>query len=92
VSRLLDNSSRLSVDGPGQGQAPMARIKAVGSQGILFVASRAQQRIAPQLGVIVDIFVAQCQTVDALSQQLAHRVVHKHLLPLVPKALGQAVG
>jgi hypothetical protein len=29
------------------------------------------------------------QPVNALSQQLPHRVVHKDLLPPVPKALGQ---
>jgi hypothetical protein len=73
----------------GQGQTPMARIETVLPQGILFVASRGQQRIPPQLRVIVDIFAAQRQPVNALRQQLPHRVIDEHRLALVPKALGQ---
>ena len=42
--------------------------------------------------MIIEVFVAQRQPVDALSQQLPHRVVHKYLLPLVLKALGQRLG
>jgi hypothetical protein len=37
--------------------------------------------------VIIEVFAARRQPVDALSQQLPHRVVHKHLLPLVLKVL-----
>jgi len=46
----------------------MERIQACESQGILFVARHRQQRIAPQLRVIVDILVAQGQPEEALRQ------------------------
>lgn len=70
----------------------MRRIESILSPRITFVASRRQQWIQPQLIVIVDVFVAQCQSVDPLGQHLRRRVADKDLRAVVFKALGQTQG
>ena len=76
----------------GQRQPPMTGIETVPPQRIFFIAGGGQEGIAPQLVVIVEVFVTQGQPKNPLRQQLAHRVIHKHLLAVVAKTLGQVVG
>lgn len=42
-----------------------------------------QQRILPQLIVVVEIFVAQREAVDSLPDQLAHGVLDQRRLPVI---------
>jgi hypothetical protein len=77
--------------GPGQRQPPMTRIAPVLAQRIHFVAGGRQERIVPQLRMIIDICVPQRLGIDTLRQQLGQGVIHKHLLALIPKALRQSI-
>ena len=49
----------------------------------------AEDRILPQLLVIVEVFVAQRQAVDPLRQHLPNRMLHLLLIPAIQKALRQ---
>ncbi len=60
------------------------------SQGIFLAASRRQQRIAPQLLMVVEVFIAQRLPVEPLRQQLRHRVFDKNRVALIAKAGGQS--
>ena len=59
---------------------------------IQFFPSRqnAEDRIFPQLLVIVDVFVAQRQTVDPLREHLQNRVLDQLLIPPVQKTFRQS--
>jgi len=56
----------------------MRRIEAILAQRVALVARRRQQRIQPQIIMIVDVFVAQSQPEDPLRQHLLHGVVNKY--------------
>lgn len=47
----------------------MGRIAAVLAQRVELAARRGEHRVAPQLVVVVEIFIAQRQAVDTLRQQ-----------------------
>ncbi len=77
---------------PRQGNPTMRRIEPILSQRIALVAGRRQQWIQPQVIVIVEVFIAQSQPVDPLSQHLLHGMVNIYLLTVVLKALRQGQG
>src|SRR5439155_286619 len=54
-----------------------------------FTRQHSQQRVLPQLLMIIQILVSQRQTVDPLRQQLLHRMLHKNRVAPIQKALGQ---
>jgi hypothetical protein len=63
--------------------------ESVAAQWIFFSAGGRQQRIAAQLLVVVDVFIAQGLTVNPLGQQLRHRVFDLDLIAVIAKAAGQ---
>src|SRR5664280_1403316 len=69
-----------------QGGALIADAAPIFPAQILFLYQHRQQRIAPQLVVIVQILVAQSQSVNPLCHQLRHRVFHQFRIPIVRKA------
>jgi hypothetical protein len=50
-----------------------------------------QQWIAPQLLVIVQIFVSQGQTIDSLGHQLLHRVLDQIRIPIIGETSSKLV-
>jgi hypothetical protein len=58
-------------------------------QRILFAHQHRQQWIVTQLIVIVEVFVAQREAVDALAQQLQHRVFDLLRVTVVDETLGE---
>jgi hypothetical protein len=75
--------------GRGQRDAAKLRVETLHAQGIALIARRRQQRVTAQLFVIIEVFIPQGQAVDALGQQLRHRVIDKPLIALVTKAASQ---
>jgi len=55
------------------------------SFGLALAAHQGHQRIVPQLLVVVEVFIAQRQTVDALRQHLAQTVLD----PVLPPPVGE---
>ncbi|HEV7222464.1 MAG TPA: hypothetical protein VGN42_07170 [Pirellulales bacterium] len=49
-----------------------------------------QQRIAPQFVVIVDVFIAQAEAVDALRQQFFGREFDQFGIAMISKAGGES--
>jgi hypothetical protein len=69
----------------------MRRIEAILAQRIEFLANGGQERVQPQTLMIVELFVTQRQPIEALRQQLRHRVIHINLLARLAETLGHAV-
>ena len=61
------------------------------AQGIFFAAHRGQQRIRTQLIMVIEIFVTQGQPVNALAQQIQHRMLDQLFIPVIHEALGKAL-
>jgi hypothetical protein len=59
------------------------------AQRIGFAAGHGQQGVAAQLVVIVEVFVAQRQPCDALSQQLLELMIHKARIALILETFSQ---
>jgi len=89
---LFESSSRLSVQGRGQGRAAKGRIETVHAQRIELVASRGQEGIAAQEGVVIEILVAQRQPVEPLGQKLGQRMIDKAGVARVAETGGQRAG
>jgi len=68
------------------------RAAAILAEGIGLVAGGREQRIAPEFRVIVEVFIAQAHRVDALGQQLHHRVIDQALIAPVVEAAGERAG
>jgi len=73
----------------GQRFAFIALQKPIASQRIAFAADQCLQRIASQVVMIIEIFVAQYQSVNPLSDQLDHAVLDIALVPVVDKTAGK---
>ena len=59
--------------------------------GILLLNQHRQQRIVPQLLVIVQIFISQGQPIDSLGHQLLHRMFDQIGVPIIREAGGKLV-
>ena len=91
--------SFLPIDrGPGQLQpvqrtlarqrlSPVPGLPPLLPQRIGLIHRHRQHRIVPQLVVIVQVLVAQTESVDALPQQLPHRVFDQPLVPVIGETL-----
>lgn len=67
----------------------MLRAAALGAEHIGLARRRRQQRIAPQLGVIVEILITQRQPVEPLREQLADLVLNQILPAPIDKTASQ---
>ena len=76
----------------GQGDAAMLGMHAIQPERILLVASHRQKLIQAQALMVVEVFVAQGQTIETLIQQLLDRMIDILLLAQVIKALSQTTG
>jgi hypothetical protein len=72
----------------GQRLARIARLQAILTQRIAFAAQHGLQRIASQVVVIVESFVAQDQAVNALADQLLHAVLNITRVAVVHEPVG----
>ena len=70
--------------------APIRFRPPIPPQGIFLAYQHRHQRIRPQLLMIVDIFIAQGQSINPLPHQLLHTELGEARIPPVPKAGGQA--
>jgi hypothetical protein len=57
--------------------------------GIRLLDQHRQQGIVPQLLVVVQIFVAQGQTIDSLGYQLLHRMFDQIRISIIGEAAGK---
>jgi acetolactate synthase regulatory subunit len=73
----------------GQRFAFIALQKPIASQRIAFAADQGLERIASQVVMIIEIFVAQYQSVNPLSDQLHHPVFDIALVSIVDEAIGK---
>jgi hypothetical protein len=67
----------------------MLRAAALGTEHVALARRRRQQRIAPQLGVIVEILITQRQPVEPLCEQLADLVLDQILPAPIHKTTRQ---
>ena len=72
--------------------AAMSAAPPLRTQHILLPSRRGQQRIAPQVGVIVEVFITQRQRVNALSEQFPHAVVDERGIASIHKTSRQSAG
>ncbi len=68
----------------------MGRVAAVLAQRVGLAARRGDHRVALQLVVVVEIFIAQRQAVDPLRQQCRQRMLDEALIAAVAEARGEA--
>ena len=63
-----------------------------GQRRIQFLPTRqnAEDRIVPQLLVVVEVFVAESESIDSLRQHLGNGVLDQMWIPAVEKAFGEA--
>ena len=59
-------------------------------QRVGFIHGYGQHRIGPKLIVIVQVLISQAEPVDALPQQLLHRVFDQPLVPVIGETLRQS--
>ena len=64
-------------------------MKPILSQRFALLAGSGQQRIPPQLFMIVEVFIAQGHGVETLSNQLLQPVIHKAGVPPIVKTVRQ---
>ncbi len=57
---------------------------------VLFADTDGQERIAPQILVIIQIFVPQGQSIHALGEQLLQPMLHEELIAPIAETTGQA--
>ncbi len=69
--------------------AAVVREHAVLAQWITLLAGHRQQRIAAQLRVVVEVFVAQRQGHDPLGQQFGQRMIHEARVAVIAETVGQ---
>jgi len=74
--------------GGGQRPTPVG-LAPVRAERIRLVRRHRQQRIAPQVRVVVQVLVTERQCVEPLRHQLAHRVLDKPPVPLVDETTRQ---
>ena len=70
----------------------MRRIEPIITQRIHFIAGSGQYRVQPQSLMIIEVFVAQRQSINALRHHLSNRMIHEHLFPKVVETSGQTLG
>ena len=73
----------------GTGVAAVLGSAALLAFEVLFATQQGQQRVGPQLIVIVEILITQHQPVDALGDQFSHAVFDLPGLPMIPEAAGE---
>ena len=78
--------------GRRQGNAAIGGVDPLLSQGIGLVAGGGQQRVQPQPLVIINVFVTQGQSVNALRQHLLDGMLDPDLVAPIVKALRQSLG
>ena len=76
----------------GQSRAAKGRIEPVPAQRIELVASRGQEGIAAQEGVVIEILVTQRQPVKPLGQKLGQRMINKAGVARIAETGGQRAG
>jgi len=81
-----------SVEGAGGGQSDAFILQTIPSQRIGFARRDRQERIQPQGGMIVEVFVTQSHGVQALGDQLWDGMINEKWMALIAEALGQGAG
>jgi hypothetical protein len=73
----------------GQGLAAIALAQAVVAERIFLADQKRQQRIVPQLVMIVEVFIAKAQAEDALFDEIDQRVLGAVRIAIVGEASGK---
>jgi hypothetical protein len=69
--------------------APVAAPHAVLALRILLADEHGQERVVPQVIVVVDVFLAKAQAEEALLEQFRQRVLNQVGIPVVRETAGE---
>jgi hypothetical protein len=69
--------------------AGIARLQAILTQRIAFATKHGVQRIAPQVVMVVEVFIAQHQPLKALAEQFWHAMFDVAGIPMIDETVGQ---